>query len=69
VKRQRILERFWLAQNPLSRSDIDPTDKGSRTRREIDEINKIAARQKPPIPWEIRADTKTQKRSKHWLGP
>lgn len=68
VKRQKVLNRFWLSQRPLSRNDIDPDDTGTRTRREIGAINRIAAMHSPPIPWEIRADPTTQKWEKHWLG-
>ena len=66
-KRQALLDRFWLAKIPLSRSEIAP-DAGTGFRRLVGEVNKLAATAKPPIKWEIRADSQTQKWSKHWFG-
>lgn len=67
VQRRSVLDRFWLAKQPMSRAEIAP-DSGTAFRRMIGEINKVAATAKPPILWSIRSDETTQKWAKHWQG-
>ena len=67
AKRRELLDRFWLANRPVSKSEIDP-DAGTGLRRMIGILNGIAAKANPRIPWMIRSDQKTQKWEKHWLG-
>ncbi|WP_413430907.1 hypothetical protein [Crateriforma spongiae] len=68
VNRQQILDVFWLAKSPMSRAEIAP-GAGSEFRNLIRQLNDVANRAKPRIPWELRADPKTQKWAKHWVGP
>jgi len=66
AKRRDLLSLFWLAKKPMKRSEIAPGS-GNEFRQVVKELNELAAKASPLIPWMIRSDSQ-QKWAKHWFG-